>query len=75
MRKNINLRVALSSFIGRKQEIDEVIQLLRTTRLLSLTGASGGGKTHLSMQVMADLVDLFGNGIWWVDLASCCALR
>jgi len=46
-----NLPLQLTSFIGREREIDEVKHLLTTTRLLTLTGAGGCGKTRLALQV------------------------
>ncbi len=65
-----NLPIPLSSFIGRKREIAEVKRLLSTTRLLTLTGAGGSGKTRLAIQVAIDLIDSFKDGVWWVELAS-----
>jgi non-specific serine/threonine protein kinase len=64
-----NLPIPLSSFIGRKQEVTELKQLIATTRLLTLTGAGGSGKTRLAIQVATDLIDRFYDGVWWVDLA------
>lgn len=71
-----NLPTPLTSFIGRQNEMAEVKRLLTKTRLLTLTGAGGCGKTRLALQVARDLRghrDLegpsFPNGIWWVDLA------
>ncbi len=65
-----NLPIPLSSFIGRKREMVEVKRLLSTTRLLTLTGAGGSGKTRLAIQVAIDLIDSFKDGVWWVELAS-----
>ncbi|MBI4758573.1 MAG: hypothetical protein HY783_06185 [Chloroflexi bacterium] len=67
-----NLPIPLSSFIGREREMAEVKQLLRSakTRLLTFTGAGGCGKTRLAIQVAADLVDSFKEGVWWVELAG-----
>ncbi|MGE5140501.1 MAG: ATP-binding protein [Rudaea sp.] len=64
-----NLPVQLSSFIGREREMAEVKSLLETTRLLTLTGAGGVGKTRLALQVGADLIETFSGGVWFVDLA------
>ena len=64
-----NLPVPLTSFIGREREIVEIKRLLSSTRLLTLTGSGGCGKTRLALQVVAELFDSFPNGIWFVDLA------
>ena len=65
-----NLPTALSSFIGREREIAEAKRLLATTHLLTLTGAGGCGKTRLSLQVAADLLDTFAGGVWFVEFAA-----
>jgi predicted ATPase/class 3 adenylate cyclase len=65
-----NLPAPLTSFIGREREIAAVKQLLSTTRLLTLTGAGGCGKTRLALQVAADLVEKFADGVWLVELAA-----
>lgn len=64
-----NLPIQLTSFIGREKEIRDVTQRLNDVRLLTLTGPGGAGKTRLSLQVAADSVDRFANGVWFVDLA------
>ncbi len=63
-----NLPVALTSFIGREQEMEEVQRLLTSTRLLTITGAGGAGKTRLALQVAGDLLDSFDDGVWFIDL-------
>ena len=65
-----NLQVQLTSFIGREHEISEVRGLLSTTRLLTLTGAGGAGKTRLALQVAADLLDEFAGGVWLAEFAA-----
>jgi len=65
-----NLPRQLTSFIGREREMAEVKRLLTTTRLLTLTGSGGCGKTRLALQVAADLVEEFANGVWLVELAA-----
>jgi predicted ATPase/class 3 adenylate cyclase len=65
-----NLPVQLTSFIGREKEMNEVKRLLGTTHLLTLTGTGGTGKTRLSMQVAADLLDQFADGVWLIELAT-----
>ncbi|HKX04236.1 MAG TPA: tetratricopeptide repeat protein, partial [Methylomirabilota bacterium] len=64
------LPVQLTSFIGREREKAEIKRLLRTTRLLSLTGAGGAGKTRLALQVGAEVLDEFRDGVWLVELAA-----
>ncbi len=65
-----NLPIQLTSFIGREKEMAEIKQLLLTARLLTLTGSGGTGKTRLSLQVAAEVLDDFANGVWLVELAS-----
>ncbi len=64
-----NLPVQLTSFIGREKEMGEIKKLLTGTHLLTLTGIGGTGKTRLSLQVAADLIDEFPGGVWLVELA------
>jgi predicted ATPase len=65
-----NLPEQLNTFIGREREMAEVKRLLASTRLLTLTGMGGTGKTRLSVQVAADLFDQFPDGIWMVEFAT-----
>ena len=65
-----NLPHPVSSFIGRQREIAEVKRLISSSRLMTLTGVGGGGKTRLALQVARDLVDTFKDGVWWVELAA-----
>ena len=65
-----NLPIQLTRFIGREKEIAEVKGLFSTTRLLTLTGSGGCGKTRLGLQVVADLLEEFPDGVWVVELAS-----
>jgi predicted ATPase/class 3 adenylate cyclase len=64
-----NLPILLTTFIGREREIEDVRRLLAKTRLLTLMGTGGAGKTRLSIQVAADLIDQFQKGVWLVELA------
>jgi len=64
-----NLPTQLTSFIGRENEIAEVKQELESHRLVTLTGSGGTGKTRLSLQVAADLLDHFDHGVWFIELA------
>jgi predicted ATPase len=59
----------VTSFIGRERELSEVKNLLANSRLLTLLGAGGLGKTRLSLQVAADTLDDFPDGVWLVELA------
>ncbi len=63
-----NLPTQLTTFVGRERELAEAGDLLRTTRVLSLTGPGGTGKTRLSLQVAASAADDFPDGIWFVAL-------
>ena len=65
-----NLPMPLSSFIGRKHEIEKVKQLVLAHRLVTLTGAGGSGKTRLAVQSAQELAQNFKHGVWFVDLAS-----
>ncbi len=65
-----NLPVQLTSFIGREREIAAVKGLLRNTRLLSLTGVGGAGKTRLALQVAEDVLEDYREGVWFSELES-----
>jgi len=65
-----NLPRQLTTFIGRRREIAEVKRLLSETRLVTLTGTGGAGKTRLALQVAAELVDVYPDGVWFVELAT-----
>ncbi len=64
-----NLPLELTSFVGRENEIAQVKQLLTHTRLLTLTGAGGCGKTRLSLEVASQLQADYPDGVWFVELA------
>ena len=64
-----NLPIELTSFVGRDDDIDAVAELLRSDRLVTLLGTGGCGKTRLSLQVGARMVDDFPDGVWFVELA------
>ena len=64
-----NLPVQLTSFIGRDAEMMQVRALLAGSRLVTLTGAGGVGKTRLALQIAAGLLAEFPAGVWQVDLA------
>jgi predicted ATPase/class 3 adenylate cyclase len=64
-----NLPLQATSFIGRKRELADVRRLLQTTRLLTLLGMGGLGKSRLSLQIAADVLDAYPDGAWLVELA------
>ena len=64
-----NLPNPITSFIGREREIVEIRRLLTETRLLTLTGAGGTGKTRLSLRVVENLNSEFSDGIYFINLA------
>jgi predicted ATPase/DNA-binding CsgD family transcriptional regulator len=64
-----NLPALRSSFVGREQEVAEVKRGLDVTRLLTLTGAGGSGKTRLALEVARDLLESYPDGVWLVELA------
>jgi predicted ATPase/class 3 adenylate cyclase len=65
-----NLPQQVTTFIGRARELSEVTQLLRRTRLLTLHGVGGIGKSRLALQVAADILDSYPDGVWLVELAA-----
>jgi class 3 adenylate cyclase len=65
-----NLPRQLSSFVGRHQEIVDAELRLRDATVLTLTGPGGVGKTRLSIEIGAHLVDAFEGGVWLVELGS-----
>jgi predicted ATPase/DNA-binding CsgD family transcriptional regulator len=64
-----NLPIQLTSFIGREHEIAEVVRLLVSSRLLTLTGAAGCGKTRLALRSAAETAQHYRDGVYWVELA------
>ncbi len=64
-----NLPSQLTNFVGRGPQLTEVRKLLTESRLVTLTGAGGAGKTRLAVQVANQLADEYSDGIWYVDLA------
>ncbi|MDP9245021.1 MAG: adenylate/guanylate cyclase domain-containing protein [Chloroflexota bacterium] len=64
-----NLPTQATTFIGREKEIREGLRLLDRTRLLTLTGPGGTGKTRLSLQIAAEAGPQFPDGTFWVPLA------
>jgi predicted ATPase/DNA-binding CsgD family transcriptional regulator len=64
-----NLPLQLSSFVGREWELAETRRLLSTSRLVTLTGAAGCGKTRLALQLAATVCDTYPDGVWLGELA------
>jgi len=64
-----NLPLQLTSFVGRERELAEALHLLERTRVLTLTGPGGTGKTRLSLQLAAEVGDQFSDGVFFVALA------
>ena len=64
-----NLPPQMTSFVGREREVAEVRRLLDESRLVTLTGAGGCGKSRLALQAVADSLDAYPDGVWWVELA------
>ena len=64
-----NLPLQLSSFVGREREIAEVKRLLGAARLVTLTGSGGAGKTRLALQVAADVLEGYPDGVWLSEFA------
>jgi len=64
-----NLPRQFTSFVGREQAVAEIKNLLTLTISLTLTGVGGSGKTRLALQVAAEVLDRYPDGVWWVVLA------
>jgi len=64
-----NLPAQLTSFIGREKESAAIKQLLANHRLITLTGPGGIGKTRLALQVAAEVLETFPDGVWLIELA------
>jgi len=65
-----NVPTPSSSFVGRAWEVGEIGDLLATSRLLTLTGPGGCGKTRLALEVAATRVQVYPDGVWLVELAA-----
>jgi len=65
-----NLPLQLTSFVGRQEELALTDRLLRSSRLVTLTGAGGSGKTRLALQVAAGVAGRYPDGVWLVDLST-----
>ncbi|MBI4473768.1 MAG: adenylate/guanylate cyclase domain-containing protein, partial [Acidobacteria bacterium] len=65
-----NLPLQLNSFVGRDSEMADLRRQLVSSRLLTLTGSGGSGKTRLALQLAAESVETFTNGAWFVEIAA-----
>jgi predicted ATPase/class 3 adenylate cyclase len=65
-----NLPAQVSSFVGRDAELAGVRRLVATSRLVTLTGAGGVGKTRLALECAAGMLEQFADGVWLADLAG-----
>ena len=69
-RGELRIPIDPTVFVGRQKEIEDVAGLLKKSRLVTLTGPGGSGKTRLSKQVASEVVDVFPDGIYFVDLSA-----
>jgi predicted ATPase len=65
-----NLPAQPTTFIGRERELNDVAERLTTTRLFTLTGSGGCGKSRLALEVASRLLNRYPDGVWLVELAS-----
>ncbi|HET6310511.1 MAG TPA: LuxR C-terminal-related transcriptional regulator [Candidatus Nitrosotalea sp.] len=65
-----NLPAQLSSFVGRERQLAELRRLLRKSRLITLTGPGGAGKTRLALRLAGEVLDRHPDGVWLVDLGK-----
>lgn len=65
-----NLPLQVTSFVGREREVAEIKTLLVKSRLVSLVGSGGVGKTRTALQVGADLLDSYPDGVWLIELGA-----
>ncbi|MGH3148052.1 MAG: BTAD domain-containing putative transcriptional regulator, partial [Rubrobacter sp.] len=67
---NHNLPAPRDSFVGREREMLELKRAISMTRLLTLTGAGGSGKTRLALEMAREITGSYPDGVWFVELAS-----
>ena len=65
-----NLPAPLTSFVGREHELDDIAELLRAHRLVTLTGLGGAGKTRLALEAATRQIGAWTGGVWLVDLTA-----
>jgi len=66
---SLNIPIPLTSFVGREKELKELLGLFSKSRFITLTGSGGVGKTRLAIQVVAEVLGMFPDGVWFLDLA------
>ena len=64
------LPAELTSFVGRRHELQQTRRLLASSRILTLTGVGGVGKTRLALRMATEVRRTFPDGVWFVELAS-----
>src|SRR5580704_14174123 len=64
-----NLPQQLTSLVGRRPELDEIVALLREHQLVTVVGAGGVGKTRIVVQLGSEVLERYADGVWFVDLA------
>ena len=64
-----NLPAPVDSFVGRRAELADVLDALRDSRLVTLTGPGGSGKTRLALEAATAALSSYRNGVWFVSLA------
>ncbi|HEX8991642.1 MAG TPA: BTAD domain-containing putative transcriptional regulator [Anaerolineales bacterium] len=65
-----NLPILLTGFVGRRAEVQSIKEILSNSRLLTISGAAGSGKTRLAIQAANEMAVSFPDGVWWIDLAA-----
>jgi predicted ATPase/class 3 adenylate cyclase/Tfp pilus assembly protein PilF len=65
-----NLPIQLTTFVGRERELQDIRRLIDESRLVTLAGPGGSGKTRLALHLAADVLDGSDDGVWLVDLAA-----
>ena len=69
-RRRGNLRHPVGACIGREAEVERLVQLVETNRLVTLTGPGGVGKTRLAIELGVSVIAQMPGGVWWVELAA-----
>ena len=65
-----NVPAEVTSFVGRRQEMTQIRRMLSSSRLVTLTGAGGVGKTRLAQRVGSEMRRVFSDGVWFVELSE-----
>jgi predicted ATPase/class 3 adenylate cyclase len=65
-----NLPVQMTSFVGRRAELDELSEVLHDARIVTITGPGGVGKTRVAVQLAAELLQRYADGAWLFELAA-----